>query len=682
MGGTYEATISEPATSFDGWTAAYLLGFILFSIWSVSRALTEPISFDGSQTAQVARNLASKGLYATNYETYVLFDPKITTGAPVVLLAALFFKLFGTTFEAALMVNVLYLFLFALALSYYLVRSLELHKGIALLAVVLLWGTPWLASLGFGLLGEVPILFFLILMLIQLNNYQQTRKTIRLFWAGLFLGLAVLTKFIALIALPTLVFIIILDALLNKGEERPLLKFAKSLGLILVGLISPIIPYEIYQVITIGWESYSTRLQQRLDFISQHPGLKADAKITLWQKFSDHLGVLANYFNINQSLLLFLLFALFALFIFTFVLFVKKTSSKKKDPDLIDFTDYSFTALLTLTLSFFGWWLIITSLPWERYIFPGVILLEGLFCALIGVMLKASKFEPSQNKLFLKWAAALLIVILALYAGLSIYRSQSYQLSFENSAEKEGYVRAAQFINTDLAPDSNLLGYAWWEAPILSFAANKQFGDLLRHPELFTPGPITETYLVSDSFTNTLGKTGWQNLLDQFDYHRVYRDDQSQIVVDQLINRPLFAYSPFTTEEINQADYSEIVFSKGGSGVYARNVYFEETNPNGRWAQRTSAYLLRYAGESNLSIAFWLQDPERYSAYPMELDIYANHQIIAHQTFTDGGTHQISVVLPKLQTDTLELTLVCNAQYIYENPDRILSLFLNSIKLE
>ena len=66
----------------------------------------------------------------------------------------------------------------------------------------------------------------------------------------------------------------------------------------------------------------------------------------------------------------------------------------------------------------------------------------------------------------------------------------------------------------------------------------------------------------------------------------------------------------------------------------------------------------------------------------MELDIYANHQIIAHQTFTDGGTHQISVVLPKLQTDTLELTLVCNAQYIYENPDRILSLFLNSIKLE
>ncbi len=126
----------------------------------------------------------------------------------------------------------------------------------------------------------------------------------------------------------------------------------------------------------------------------------------------------------------------------------------------------------------------------------------------------------------------------------------------------------------------------------------------------------------------------------------------------------------------------DAVCGKEGSGVYARNVHFEETNPNGRWAHRTSAYLLRHVGESNLSIAFWLQDPERYSAYPIELDIYANQQIIAHQTFTDGGTHQISVVLPKLQTDTLELTLVCNAQYIYEKPDRILSLFLNSIKLE
>jgi hypothetical protein len=62
--------------------------------------------------------------------------------------------------------------------------------------------------------------------------------------------------------------------------------------------------------------------------------------------------------------------------------------------------------------------------------------------------------------------------------------------------------------------------------------------------------------------------------------------------------------------------------------AFVRNAeIYEETAP-GKWANRSSAYPLRYSGDRSLTVEMWFEDPEAYSTRPLELSVYANRELV------------------------------------------------------
>ncbi|HPD18792.1 MAG TPA: hypothetical protein PLF61_03910, partial [Candidatus Goldiibacteriota bacterium] len=95
-----------------------------FCIRCISTAFTSPFSFDGAIIAQVAKNVAEKFKFKTDYWNEQFYVP--VTGVPVIFPVALFFKIFGKSFSSGLMVNAIYMILLFFSFIYFLKRCIKL----------------------------------------------------------------------------------------------------------------------------------------------------------------------------------------------------------------------------------------------------------------------------------------------------------------------------------------------------------------------------------------------------------------------------------------------------------------------------------------------------------------------------------------------------------------------------
>lgn len=525
------------------WNILLLLALLAFGLKCVAIALTTPFSFDGSLTAQVARSLVENGTYATTYDKPILFDPVITTGLPVILPVALSFRLFGSTFSAGLMVNALYAWLFAAAVVWYLLQSLRLHPFYALLALALIAFTPQFYTWTFGLYGEGPKLFYLMLTAILLQRFETDRKRRTLFWAGLCLGLAGLTKMIALIALPAAAAALAYARLWRRerkpGEPGSFKVFILDLLVFGLGLLLPFVGYALYQFLVLGADTYILRQTQRISFVLGHPGLLESKKnlADLLLKTRLHLRVASGFVGAGTRYLgltmLMLLLAL-GLALLTALPALKASPTLRRV-----WRPYSSGGifLTVLTVSLFGWWLLITALPWERYLFPAFVLLVVVLTSALGLSRKRANSSPgvlaNLSADFLQLFLALSLGLLAAAWGVQAFRQGTYKISFQDTEEKTGYLRAAAFIQA-LPEDSKIFGYGWWQAPVLSFAADTYFYDYYAHPELLTLGELKDTYLVSDLYATYLDPESLHNVLKNFDYELIYQDELNKLKIYQL----------------------------------------------------------------------------------------------------------------------------------------------------
>ena len=372
------------------------LVMVIFIVKCVSVALTDVFSFDGGMNAQVAQNLAGKFAYATNYDS-VLFDQSIQTGLPVILPVAILFMIFGESFAAGLIVNAIYLILLAFAIKYYLKNCLKLNKFLILLAVILLYGTHDLFKFGFGLYGEVPMAFYLVLMLIYFHKYEDVSNLKFLFMAGLFLGLGFLTKTVILICIPAILFAAIFDFMIKQrftqGIWSGMKRLFKEYGMFVAGFLGPVLIFEIYKLVSLGVGGYLSWWKGQGVGILLQAGVKKGFSDTngIYNKFTTHLGLLSSFTCISEVVITFLLLvvllAFLAILIYGIFLFWRKRVPGDYEKTLFL---KDLLILITVSLSYFGWWLLITPTEkaWYRRIFAGCILLEICLVLIVFLLMK------------------------------------------------------------------------------------------------------------------------------------------------------------------------------------------------------------------------------------------------------------------------------------------------------
>lgn len=182
-----------------------LLGvFLAFSFYKLTES--PKTWYDEGILTQVAMNIAAEGKYMVQIAPEKFVSAGfVSTGYPVIYPVSLAFRYWGVNLFAARLVMVIYLLLF-ITLFYILARRFYGIGGGILAASVMASFAP-LFGHGRNVLGEIPGLFFLLIVLYQLSkiaqeNFMASPYSIAI--TGLATGLAVSTKPIFLLLLPAL----------------------------------------------------------------------------------------------------------------------------------------------------------------------------------------------------------------------------------------------------------------------------------------------------------------------------------------------------------------------------------------------------------------------------------------------------------------------------------------------
>ncbi|OHA01438.1 MAG: hypothetical protein A3C12_03060 [Candidatus Sungbacteria bacterium RIFCSPHIGHO2_02_FULL_49_20] len=184
-----------------------LLLFCIFLAFSFYKLTESPKTwYDEGILTQVAMNIAAEGKYMIQIAPEKFVSAGfVSTGYPVIYPVGLAFHYFGMNLFVARFVTVIYLLLF-MTLFYILARRLHGVWGGILAASVMASFAP-LFGHGRNVLGEIPGLFFLLIVLYQLSKIAQqnfTASPYSIAITGFATGLAVSTKPIFMLLLPAL----------------------------------------------------------------------------------------------------------------------------------------------------------------------------------------------------------------------------------------------------------------------------------------------------------------------------------------------------------------------------------------------------------------------------------------------------------------------------------------------
>ncbi|MDE2001614.1 MAG: glycosyltransferase family 39 protein [Patescibacteria group bacterium] len=183
------------------------LGCIILFVVLLSGAtlLTKPrIWIDEAVTVELARNFAQYGILSIQTAPHVFFGQSYllqSTGYPLTVVLAAVFRIFGYRF-AAERVTMLLIMVAALSTVFWFARKIFGRKEALLSALLIATFATFYAS-GRTAVGEVLGFIFLLSCLycwLSLQSY---------YWAGFFLGLAVVTKpSVFLLALPAVIIVL------------------------------------------------------------------------------------------------------------------------------------------------------------------------------------------------------------------------------------------------------------------------------------------------------------------------------------------------------------------------------------------------------------------------------------------------------------------------------------------
>jgi len=296
-----------------GISAAFIVGFLYLVYGFVfSNGLC---CADDAFIATAAKNLALGHGYATSVphqgiEGLQLFDPWLSTGPTLVFPAAALIKLFGATPWAPGLATALVTTLLLVVLTVFVGRRVGLLRGVTYLALMLalqytLTAGPRFAQ-WYSLLGEVPAAILTVLGIAILAWGRGGRRKVA--WAFLALGLAFITKSLALLgAVPVGLWLVVLIVRSRGRNRHEWIDLTVGAG----SFIAPFLMFEAWKAVSLGRDKYLTNVKDSITFLSTTGagGGGADSA-SLWKRIVANSAVLRDNYGFGPLLLVLLVVAL------------------------------------------------------------------------------------------------------------------------------------------------------------------------------------------------------------------------------------------------------------------------------------------------------------------------------------------------------------------------------------
>jgi hypothetical protein len=580
--------VSRPRSPLE-WTEA-ALGFALFLIVAVilyrytRYALVAPPSFDGGMNLNVAWSFMHRHGYGFLYNEYFPFPAE--TDGPFIIPAGILMWLGGIAPITTQGVNLAYLFGAAFVIWLTVARATGSRLW-GLAGTVLALSTPGMSSYALDGFGEIPTLFWVLMALLVISRGISTDGVSirRIFFGGLLLGVAYLTKIVALIMIVPLV-IVIGGLLLLRSLNR----FSRIAWLV-AGFVLPIIAWEVFRLWELGGTSpYVAWWRSAWGDIAWQSGASESVGtfgLSLVVKGWRNVHILARDLGAPNALsvVLYLIAPWITAIAFAFRRW--RQSSGERAALLL-----SITAICG---AYFVWWLFLTprNMPWLRHILDGIVfqqLLVAITVAdLVGILLGAVRTTSTRVV-----SAAGLTALLAIESTIAA-NGERFSKPLDMSGAR-GDLAMAQTLRA-LPADAVLFGLGWWKNPVLALFSQRTMMNF-DHWDSDAINALPHKYLVLDYYAKGLAKAQIEDEALSSSIYSVVADGSRGTIYRLEAVR---SYRPFLAQERTSKELAPGFDFASHTYAATRGIYPRD----GRiaWAKPDAALLLRRTDETRFSMS-------------------------------------------------------------------------------
>lgn len=412
----------------------------------------QPVGFDEGIILQAPINMAEKNIYASFGAEYngqdKVFDPFLSTGPSTTLPISLLFKIFGPgIIQARLVMIGFYIAAIILAGSYAYSRTRSRYAVLAAASVLLILSSGM--NFRLDVLGEIPAVVFC------LASFIHWRKN-RYFLSGIFAALAVLAKFLMLIAIFAGIFLLLLRWLRHRSQRRLILKRGKNY---ILGAAAPLLLWEIVRFAQTGSpRGYLISLKEFVKFfIKNGSGIAENGTVLT---VSTKLDMLLSNIAITRGWLLIFL----GLFV-SIILF-------HREKFITVIADHSYP--LTFIGTYLVWWLVISNGAYTRYTVPLALISLVVFITIaLETTIRGNDFFKKNIPLLV----ALVILIFGLFKLYIPFKQTDYPLTLKDQKQIAMNIKRQAVLP--------LAHIGWWQNPEILFLTKLHSKDF-RHYEIGT----------------------------------------------------------------------------------------------------------------------------------------------------------------------------------------------------
>lgn len=451
-----------PRSSSDWMRMAYMLSVaivLIATVAVVASGFIMPLGYDEAYNLQVPSNLATEGSYATDGSLYGadntrVHDSLISTGPTLLAPIGLLFAMFGEHLWLARCVASCALIALVLLMSRLGFALGGRWAGVAAAAGVLTVDTRadvpdgvgwpnWIVLGGGDILGENLAAALLASAALFLPRNRRL--------AGILLGLAILTKVIAALAVAGFVLALMV-------QTRPSIRrgLDAALGLI-VWSATPMITWQALKLATLGWPELQQRWQEFLfSFLYRGTGLSGRDV-----ENASHFQVLSLAWFLPGVFYTVLLAVMSALIVW------RVRGLALSPPKSNEAAFLSALALLGTCSAWLLWYLMMAEESWVRHAAPGLLLGTPVMGAWAVAILRNQVRQSS-----LPWQAAgawlQASIIGCVLAQSLVHAATTFQVPAESLAEQDAVADVVRRSDVE-----RTVHVGWWQNPEISFLSGK-----------------------------------------------------------------------------------------------------------------------------------------------------------------------------------------------------------------
>lgn len=434
----------------------FFISLSLLTVLLIIKVFTYSIYYDDAYNVSIAKNIAYGFGYVSSYENFVYFNSEITTGPTLILPAAIFIKIFGNEIWIPQLIPALF-FIIGIIVIAKLNPLNSYRKTFLVLTLFILLNIVLIPTINlFSFLGELPSGILIIISSILISRLGSKN----LFIAGIVFALAILTKTIVALFLPSVIGAIVLFYINKNGlKKHTLIQICKYSGVFILGFSSLYLAYSFLKtVFTVDFPQNSNKLSEA-EFFLQASGLKnlvekngVRAKINY---IKDNIFNSFNNLSIHLGSGITAFFFLLTLFLIIISLIIKSYRDRNYSKYYISITALSLNVLLHLF-----WWFIISHDGWIRHL--GQVFTYTAFLISIYVVILYKK----------KIVILLLILLFAIIFGR--FNDLSLWFNFNYRDRLIPLLETADYLEKLKEKDNNaiLAGCGWWANRDLEYTMN------------------------------------------------------------------------------------------------------------------------------------------------------------------------------------------------------------------